>query len=301
MAAETVTKTEKRQVGGKLAAAVICANLLNFAGLYYLFTPQLRGLNNSARIPFEEPGVDVIKSDRYVSIYPTLGDSTPFDHNASMAYNLATVFGLNCYLGYDSIIPDSLFKQNPTLSFTYAGVVTKLEETTVDAFRRCGVRWYVVFDGDYRYLSESEAKRIPVAKEILEKTGCELLYREGDRLFYYDKEASPVVSCNGREIKYDIHGNYIDFWTDSQSEGGVVKIHFNYDENFTAYVDDTVAELGILADGEGMYINVPGGAHEVRISYSDHFERNLATVLGTFAIMFAVFCLFKRLKKKQTE
>ena len=281
-----------------LACAVISVNILNFAGLYYLFPPQLRGLNNSAAIPFEEDGVDVIGNDRYVSVFLTLGDSTPFDHNSSMAYNLATIYDMDSYLGYDSIVPTGVSGRDATLQFSYGGIIEHMTESSIDVFRSCGVRWYVVYHGDERYLNREEQEFLPKVRNMLSENGCEIRYSSKDRDFYYDKEAPAVVSGNDQDFLCKIYGNYIRFSTDAAWQGGNVDIHYNYSDKMIATVDGEETDIHVLEDGTGMRITVPEGEHQIKITYKDAFLLNFAVDILIFAAVCTVCVLFARKTKR---
>ena len=277
---------------------LIVINILKFAGLYYLFPPQLRGLNNSAAIPFEEDGVDVIGDERYVSVFLTYGDCTPFDHNSAMAYNLATVYGIDSYLGYDSLIPTSFFDRDQQLTMTYAGILYRFPESTFQAFRSCGVRWYVVYDGDERYMIEDEKPLFIQAKQVLEANGCQVMHRSKDRLFYYDAAAPSVINCGGKDIHYKIYGNYYRFQTDASFEGGTVDMHYNYNSHISAYVDGEKTEIRELPDKTGMQISVPAGEHTVKVKYEDRFLLNLIIDLTSFTLICVAIALIRKRRRK---
>ena len=288
-----------------LSAGLLAVHVINFCLLYFVAVPVHWGIEFDTEIPFKDEAVDVIKTDRYASVcFPVLvydkeaDMPLPYDFAKSLAYNFSTYYGMDNYLGYDSIFPLEFEQQkNVSLTFDYQGEIAALSPENIDILRSNGVRWYLVYEAGNAYYNKTV--------DSLNKRGIVKKLTIGERSFYYDEQAPALINASGRPIEYSLTHNSISFKTDKDFAGGDVSILYHYSKNFKTTIDGKEAKVSSSNENLGMVLNVPAGEHTVRIAYQDNvFTYTSIAVIAGYSLLLismAAVCAKKRKKKTQSE
>lgn len=283
-----------------LSTVLLTIHVLNFGLLYFICSPIQWGIPFDTDIPFKDEAVDIIKSDRYASACFTLyGDPEkniifPDNYAKSLAYNFSTYYGMDNYLGYDSIYPVEFAKQgNVTLNFDYKSII-ELSPENIDIMRSNGVRWYIVNEYD----NEKHDKTV----KSLNERGVIKKFTIGDRSIYFDEKAPALVNHSGNPLDYSLTHNSINIKTHKDFSGGDISILYRYSGNFKTTIDGKIAAVSPAMENMGMVLNVPSGEHIIKIEYRDNiFTYTFICFIGTYALLFVAMVIFKSRFRKEPQ
>lgn len=217
------------------------------------------------KIPLEEEFKGELSNGRIVSlgfeIWSSSSDDTSnFISAPSLGFNYATLFGLQHFAGYNSLLP--ITNTNATLGLNFKAIIDSIDSESIDYFRRAGVKWYVVSKSSinkYFHLLNNY--------DILKK------YEDENRVIFYDENAFPMVFSsilkNSDINYYKMTTNTLQVVVDLQKSDTII---FNniFNPYFEGYIDGNKA---VIKDINGIHFGlyVPEGKHNISIIYNDSY------------------------------
>jgi hypothetical protein len=229
-------------------------NLLAFV----IYTPH--DTRKVKQVPYDEVLKNKLSDGRIVTIV----DKNTADQDKQiylLGYNFATVFGLNHFAGYETLVAKvnltAALDRNSSADFYVDNNYFAPSTADLEYFRAWGVKWYIL------------EKKVKTKQDSILKP----VHSDNNRLVLYDEAARPMVywkdAILSTEVVYSFSTNAASMLTDRANFGQLV-VNVLYNKFFTATIDGRKTEL-FKTDDDQMLINVPSGKRSVRIVYSDPY------------------------------
>jgi hypothetical protein len=237
---------------------VIFIQTLNLTVLY-IYSPINFGTHTD-KVPLEEKLTDGLEEGRIISLGFDIwksNNNSSFITAPSIAFNYATLWGLNYFAGYEPMVSKANYKASLNLNFT---AVMNTEDIPIEYLRETAVSWYIVpKNKEHKYTS------------LFSKYKIFKKYEDENRVVFYDYQASPMIyQLSNTEVEienYKVYSNKISLNLDLEKPDTIV---FNYIHNpfFKGFVDGNKVEINKYNDLQ-FSIDIPVGQHEVLIRYMD--------------------------------
>ena len=283
----------RSRYGGARWLAVLVV-VLHFSGMValYALTPQRMYAKHDDPVPYDEPLRKSLVEGRIVSVgldvihdgqHTLWGESVP-----SLGFNYATLWGLQHFGGYDSLLPEknylATFKSNYRSDFNVAPGDTLDVQALVplEHFRVWGVKWYVV------------DRKIPLANI----GPLQQVYEDRFRKVFVDPNPRALAGWDdgsgSRGVQHRFRTNSMEVHTDRATEGGLL-LNVLCNPNFSATIDGVPTPLVETVDAQ-VSIAVPAGRHEIRLTYSDRPFLFAAALSAGFLLLAGAFVMFSKSK-----
>lgn len=265
---------------------VIFIHTLNLTSLY-VYSPINFGAHTD-KMPLEEKLTDKLEEGRIISVGFDIWKSnseSSFITAPSIAFNYATLWGLNYFAGYEPLVSKTNYEASLNLNFT---AIMNSEDLPIEYLRNAAVCWYIVpKNKEYKYTN------------IFSKYNIIKRYEDDNRVVFYDYKASPMVyRLSKTEVgidNYRVCSNKVSLNIDLEKPDTII---FNYIYNpfFEGYIDGNKVKINIYNNMQ-FCIEVPAGQHEITIIYRDY-----NFIIGFIFVLLYVFTIkiinYKKLYKK---
>jgi len=266
-----------------LLALVIMIQIANFSAIYTRLPFNLgTHLDN---IPLEEKLQSQLQDGRIISLgfeiwSPDNDDITNFITAPTLAFNYATLWGLNYFAGCEPLRSSATSKA--TFGLNFKAIITDDKTIPVNYLREAGVSWYITPINKLDYYSEK-----------LNKFGIYKKSEDENRAVFFDENAYPMVySSTGSNSKIDNYtatANTIKFNVELEQKDTVI-INYLYNPFFKGYVDGEKVEIQPV-NNLHMSVEVPEGKHNILIKYRDpYFSAGL--IISSIFILLLVFAFY---------
>ena len=304
-----LTKNLKAKRMPLISITLIGVTILNFAFLYMVIPPKYHGVRVEGDYTAHHEYYELLSDKRYVSIgFPQWTFNEDLSQEPAsveeLNFNTATYFGLENYSGYDVMSSQNEFEENGEFELIpLTGSICNPTDAFIDHMRQLGVSIYLVSDYAHfdQYNEESFTREAgnPEITEYLLDHGMTELYSEGTVTVFSDPEALfPVYYISDNmpiAAQYSIGTNDLIIETPDSFEGGTIHINYNYNDNFAGLIDGQKADIELQEDLNTMLIDVPEGAHTIRIEYKDRLlMTGVAICIAGLVIFIGTSLVIKR-------
>ena len=272
-----------RWVRSAIVVGLIAVQFLQFM-LLYPFAPIRAVRIHRGEVPWEEPLLNELQDGRIIS----LGFDYTEEYTAhTLAYDYATLWGLENYSGYDAMVTHRHLEKQEGFGL-YSGYYNDLltEQDTLDehleAFRSAGVRYYVVNP------SYIDTYGVPDAS-------WKLLESSEHRRVYVDPHAWPIIRADEHPQEpigqLSRTANILSF-SYSLHEPSELVLSVIPQKHFRLSIDGEPVEWREL--DEGVVAASEAGEHELELRYIDYeFRQGLFYALG-YTLLLAVVIVIVR-------
>lgn len=283
-----------------LFSLIIGIQILNFVLLYTVSPYKDFGEHHSDSLPLQEKLKDKLNGGRIISIGFDTWYFTPQNNHGyltapTLAFNYATLWGLDYFAGYEPLLSSANSEAVLGLNFTAIispddTILVDYLRKVVDYLRKAAVKWYI-----FPANKEDEYAKKFNAYGIVKK------YADENRVVFYDTKAYDMVFySDGEKINstnYRVTTNTIELNVDNR-QSDIVVFNYLYNSFFKCYVDGKEAELKPV-DKIHFSVSVPEGKHHIMVRYSDPYLLiGTHIALGFLTIILIVWMFVSILKRK---
>jgi hypothetical protein len=260
---------------------VIGLHLVNFLVLYVILPEQMFSRHLDP-VPLVEPLAGKLADGRVVSasLDDVLEDEKiiPGYSASLLAFNYATLWGVNHFGGYDPMVSEKAqktalgIKNNPVFNLP-ANEPFSIPAETLEYFRKWGVKWYIL------------NKAIPLGSS----DGFKLIFSDDKRNVLFDSLARPMVyweedsTATVPSYRFTANSVKIDYTNET---GGTLIINILQHPFFSASLDGRPIRISETGDSQ-VSLQVPAGRHIIILKYTDNYFRYGLIVTATFVLLLA--------------